>query len=243
MKLNIGIAGISGRIGTRLIEEIESDPTTSVACGLVSKNSKSKNPVIPIDNTCGKADIWVDFSTPDAFEKVLKHCVENNTPLVTGTTGLSKKHFIEIENASQQIAIIWASNFSISINLIQQLLSHYSHLYPSEVEITETHHLHKLDKPSGTAISLARSIKPHGILKTVDENEFKLDDIKIKSIREAEIAGFHTINIENNEETIKISHMAKTPQIFAQGAVNVAKWLYKQDKGFYTMNEYIDSLS
>ena len=243
MKLNIGIAGISGRIGKRLVEEIESDSNTNVACGLVSKNNKSKNSDIPIGNTCGKADIWVDFSTPDAFETVLKHCVKNKTPLVTGTTGLSKKHFIEIENASQQIAIIWASNFSISINLIQQLLSQYSYLCPSLVDITETHHVHKSDKPSGTAITLARSIKPHGILKTVDENEFKLDDISIKSIREAEIAGIHTINIENSAETIKISHMAKTPQIFAQGAVNVAKWLYKQDKGFYTMNDYIESLA
>jgi 4-hydroxy-tetrahydrodipicolinate reductase len=243
MKLNIGIAGISGRIGKRLVEEINKDSNSSIACGLVSKNSQYKAAGIAVGNTCGKADIWVDFSTPDAFEAVLRHCVENNTPLVTGTTGLSKKHFIEIENASQQIAIIWASNFSISINLIQQFLSQYSHLYPSQVDITETHHIHKSDKPSGTAITLARSIKPHAILKTVDENKFQLDDINIESIREAEIAGIHSINIENNAETIKISHMAKTPQIFAQGAVNVAKWLCKQDKGYYTMNDYIESLS
>ncbi len=243
MKLKIGIAGISGRIGQRIVEIINSNDNLEVSCGLVSAYSKYKNDDFPVSNKCQKSDVWIDFSTPDAFEIVLKHCIESKTPLVSGTTGLSKKHFKEIENAAQTIPVLWASNFAISVNLIQNLLSKYTQLRDSDVTITETHHIHKTDKPSGTAISLARSIKPHGILKSVKEDEFLLEDVKIKSIRDKEIAGIHQIELENKSEIIKISHSAKTPKIFAQGALNVTKWLLNKEHGIYTMNEYIDSLS
>ena len=243
MTIKIGISGISGRIGQRLVSTIQADDQSQVSCGLVSEHSQYKNEAIKVSNTCIKSDIWIDFSTPDAFEIVLQHCIKTRTPLVTGTTGFSKKHYKEIENASQQIPILWASNFAISVNLIQHLLSTYTQLRPSEASIIETHHTHKIDKPSGTAITLARSIKPHGILKTIKEDEFLLDDVKIKSIRDAEIAGIHEVRLENSSESIAISHSAKSPVIFARGALNVAKWLYEKEKGYYTMNDYIESLS
>lgn len=243
MKQKIGIAGISGRIGHRIVEIVNSDKDLSVSCGLVSPYSKYKNDDFTVSKKCHKSDIWIDFSTPDAFETVLKHCIETNTPLVSGTTGLSKKHFKEIENAAQKIPVLWASNFAISVNLIQHLLSKYTQLRDSDVTITETHHVHKTDKPSGTAISLARSIKPHGILISVQEDEFLLDDVQIKSIRDSEVAGIHKVDLENKSEIISISHTAKTPRIFAQGAINVGKWLIGKEHGFYTMNDYIDSLS
>ncbi|MBL4661076.1 MAG: 4-hydroxy-tetrahydrodipicolinate reductase [Alcanivoracaceae bacterium] len=245
MTLAIGISGISGRIGQRLFALINEDDDCNVKNGLISKSSKYRieDLNVNVSNSCGKSDIWIDFSTPKAFEKVLSHCIETRTPLVTGTTGLSKKHYKEIENAAQHIGILWASNFAISINLIQHLLSRYTQLQPSTVKITETHHIHKKDKPSGTAITLARSIKPHGILKKIDDDCFLLDDINILSIRESEVAGIHDIEIINESESISISHNAKTPKIFAQGAINVAKWLVNQNTGFYTMNDYIESLS
>jgi 4-hydroxy-tetrahydrodipicolinate reductase len=243
MKLKIGISGISGRIGQRLVSIIQADDQSSVNCGLVSEHSQYENKAIKVSNTCLKSDIWIDFSTPDAFEIVLQHCIETGTPLVTGTTGFSKKHYKEIENAAQHIPVLWASNFAISVNLIQHLLSKYTQLRPSEASIIETHHIHKTDKPSGTAITLARSIKPHGILKTINEDEFILDDVKIKSIRDAEIVGIHEIRLENTSESIAITHSAKSSVIFARGALNVAKWLIDKEKGNYTMNDYIESLS
>jgi len=243
MSIAIGIAGISGRIGQHLVQLIESEQSLKINCGLVSKHSQFKHTVIKTSDSCEVSDIWIDFSTPVAFEKVLAHCIESKTPLVSGTTGLSKKHFIELEHAAQVIPVLWASNFAISVNLIQQLLSRYSRLRPSEVQITETHHIHKADKPSGTAISLARSIKPHGILKSIDDNNFILDDVKIKSKRDSEVAGIHHLILDNKSESIEICHTAKTPQIFAQGAINVSKWLLKKDQGLYTMKDYIESLS
>ncbi|MFK8011941.1 MAG: 4-hydroxy-tetrahydrodipicolinate reductase [Marinicellaceae bacterium] len=242
MNLKIGIAGISGRIGQELVDLIENDLTLTIQCGLVSKDSHYTSQSISVSHDCKDSDIWIDFSTPNAFEKVLKHCIKSKTPLVSGTTGLSKKHFKEIENAATKIPVIWTSNFAISVNLIQQLLSSYSQLKDSKVNITETHHIHKVDKPSGTAISLARSIKPHGILKSTDENEFLIDDITIQSIRDAEIAGIHQVSLDNQSETIEITHSAKTPRIFAQGAISVAHWLMNKEAGFYTMNDYIESL-
>lgn len=243
MTIKIGIAGISGRIGQRLIPLIQKDESLTISCGLVSKLSSYQNKDVNIGQECCLSDIWIDFSTPKAFEKVLKHCIEYNTPLVSGTTGLSKKHFRELESAAEHIPVLWASNFAISVNLIQQLLSRYTQLRPSDVSITETHHVHKIDRPSGTAITLARSIKPHGILKTIHEDEFVLDDVKIKSIRDAEVAGIHQIDLDNKAESISIHHTAKNPEIFARGAINVAKWLIDKEAGFYTMSDYIDTLS
>jgi 4-hydroxy-tetrahydrodipicolinate reductase len=243
MKLKIGIAGISGRIGQRLVKLLEKDNSALVHCGLLSKNSSFRMDAVEINSNCAKADVWIDFSTPRAFEKVLAHCVQTNTPLVSGTTGLSKKHYNELEHASVHIPILWASNFAISINLIRHFLSNYSRFQSFDVSIIETHHVHKVDKPSGTAITLAKSIKPHGIIKRVDEDDFLFDDIQIKSVREGEVAGIHTVELDNEAESIRISHTAKDPQIFAQGAINVAKWLAQQEKGFYTMTDYVESLS
>ncbi len=243
MMLKVGIAGISGRIGQRIIDISAFDDSLTIQTGLVSKHSNYLHDTINVSDKCIKSDVWIDFSTPEAFELVLNHCLETNTPLVSGTTGLSKKHFKEIENAALVIPVFWASNFAISVNLIQQLLSHYTQLRASDVEIRETHHVNKVDKPSGTAISLARSIKPHGILKTTAVDEFKLDDVVIKSTRDAQVAGIHQIELSNKSEVISITHTAKTPEIFAQGAVNVAKWLVNQKVGIHTMKSYIDTLS
>ncbi len=243
MNLKIGIAGISGRIGQRLVGVIEKDKNTTVSCGLVSQHSCFTLEGIEINSECTRADIWIDFSTPNAFEKVLVHCIDNKVPLVSGTTGLSKKHYNDLENASVHIPILWASNFALSINLIRHLLSNYTKLVDTKVKITETHHVHKADKPSGTAITLAKTIKPHGMIKRLDEDNFAMDDIEIVSIRKGEVAGIHTIELDNDSENLSITHTAKDPIIFAQGALDVAKWLIKQDKGFYTMGDYIESLS
>ncbi len=244
MKLSIGIAGASGRIGQRLIHLIDNDASVTMNCGLVSEKSmQGKVLHDKFSGQCRKSDIWIDFSTPQAFEIVLAHCVETQTPLVTGTTGLSKKHFVDIEHAARDIPILWASNFAISINLIQHLLSNYSRLYSSDVAISETHHIHKQDMPSGTAITLARSIDPHGIVKKIDDANYDLEGIAISCKREGEVTGIHTVDIDNDSEKFSIVHESKTPNIYAQGAINVAKWLSKQDKGLHTMGAYIESLS
>ena len=240
MKIQVGIAGASGRIGKILCELIEQSSDLELSCGFVSEKSEYAND--KFNTTCEKSDIWIDFSTPDAFETVLTHCIETKTPLVTGTTGLTKKHFKDIEKAAVYIPILWASNFSISINLIQQMLTRYTKLVETNAEITEIHHIHKKDMPSGTAITLARSIKPHGIIKKETENHYQLEDINIFCKREAEIAGIHQIELDNDSEQITIEHSAKNPKIFAQGALNVARWLIKQSNGQYTMSEYIESL-
>ncbi len=241
--IEIGIAGISGRIGQRLVELINKDENAVVCCGLVSKNSQFKSTTIALSSVCKKADIWIDFSTPAAFDKVLHHCQQHATPLVSGTTGLSETQFKALTKAAEYAPILWASNFSLSINLIQQMLLKYTKLCKTQAKITETHHIHKKDKPSGTAISLAKSINQNGEIKKINNTNFQLNDIAIKSIREGEVAGIHQIDLDNPAEQICIHHRAKTPEIFAQGAIDVSKWLIKQNKGLYTMQNYIESIN
>ena len=239
-KIQIGVSGLSGRIGQQLIAVLEEDKQACIACGLVSEKSTFQHKNIPLSSVCAKADIWIDFSTPLAFDKVLRHCIETGTPLVSGTTGLSDEQFLNIQKAAEYIPILWASNFAISINLIMQMLSKYAKLNEISAKIVETHHVHKADKPSGTAISLAKSIEPQAKIQAVDAMTFKLGSVEIQSIREKEVAGIHQVYLENEAESIWITHSAKTPQIFAQGAVNVAKWLLLQEKAYYTMDDYIE---
>jgi 4-hydroxy-tetrahydrodipicolinate reductase len=253
-KLSLGISGVSGRIGQRLVRLSIQDETIKLNTGIVSEKSNSLGldlgEISGIECINKKAecnylhsDIWIDFSTPNAFDKVLMHCVATKTPLVSGTTGLNINQFKAISRAGMHIPILWASNFSISINLIQEFLSKYQKFgIPSSIEIEEIHHIHKQDAPSGTAISLAQSCESNSILEPIDELNFNFGSIKISSKRQDEVAGIHTVSIENQGESIQIKHSAKTPDIFAQGALNIAKWLVHKKPKNYTMKDYLETL-
>lgn len=247
MKTKIGIAGASGRIGQRLINLINAQSSLRVSSALVSENSKSlhqKQAGVLLESEFGHADVWIDFSTPEAFEKTLKHCLATQTPLVSGTTGLTQNHFEALIKAGTHIPVLWASNFSLSINLLQQFLQKYTQLTSGlDIQIEETHHIHKVDAPSGTALSLAKSCNRSGELKDLGDMNFQFDDIVLKSFREGEVPGTHKIQLHHESEALNIVHAAKTPEIFAQGALNVALWLLRQSKGCYQMSDYLESLS
>ena len=252
--ISLGISGVSGRIGQRLVRLATDDLTIKLNSGTVSETSQSLGLDIGVLSGIDKkqlkaqsnyihSDIWIDFSTPDAFDKVLMHCIATKTPLVSGTTGLDENQFKAIKRAGVHIPILWASNFSISINLIQELLLKYQKFgIDSRINIEETHHLHKQDAPSGTAISLAKSCESISEIKQLQDLNFSYGKVHIKSIRENEVPGDHTVNLDNDSEFIQIKHSAKTPDIFAQGAINVAKWLLNQKPNNYSMKDFLETL-
>lgn len=190
-----------------------------------------------------QADVAIEFSTPaSAFENI-KQCLEENIPVVSGTTGWLDRYaevlkICENSNGS----LIYASNFSIGVNLFFAMNEYLAQLMQPwkkyEVSVNEIHHTQKLDAPSGTAISIAE-----GILKYSDKKQWKLDgehkdDLNISAVREDDVKGTHEVTYRSNIDTISLKHEAHTRDGFALGALLAAEWLQGK-KGVFSMKDVL----
>ena len=190
------------------------------------------------------ADVAIEFTMPTVAIQNYRKAFEAHVPVVSGTTGWLE-HLPEIKNACENGAtFFYASNFSLGVNIffaVNKYLGKIMKGFPSyQVKIEETHHIHKLGAPSGTAITLAEDI-----IKTIGRKnkwtgnqDAKDDEIEIKSIREGEIPGIHTVIYESDVDTIKITHDAKSRAGFALGAVIAAEFTCGK-KGFLTMQDML----
>ncbi|WP_075343095.1 4-hydroxy-tetrahydrodipicolinate reductase [Tenacibaculum agarivorans] len=191
------------------------------------------------------ADIAIDFSIPTAAFSNISNCLQNNIPVVSGTTGWLEKYeeavnLCETNNGG----FIYASNFSLGVNIFfelnQQLAKMMNSLDQYKVSIEEIHHTKKLDAPSGTAITLAE-----GIIENSDKTAWELDNktsddhIPITAVRTPEVPGTHTINYDSVVDSIEIKHTAHNRKGFALGAVIAAEWL-KDKKGVFTMKDVLN---
>lgn len=193
-----------------------------------------------------KADVAIEFSTPQSAYNNVLLCFEANIPIVVGTTAwLDKLGEVKKICKEKNQAFFHASNFSIGVNLFFQLnkklatmMSGYKQYIPSMEEI---HHTEKLDSPSGTAISLANDlIAIHPEKKSwVNSASGKTDELSIISKREPNVPGTHTISYTSDVDTIEIKHTAHSRKGFAEGAVIAAEWLIGK-KGCYTMNDMLN---
>jgi 4-hydroxy-tetrahydrodipicolinate reductase len=190
-----------------------------------------------------KADIAIEFSTPEAAVSNIKFCLENGIPIVSGTTGWLA-HYDEMiklcENRNG--SFIYASNFSIGVNLFFSINEYVSNLMKPwkdyQVSIEEIHHTKKLDAPSGTGITLAEEIVKNSDKKNWKLNEEADDTIKITAKRMDEVKGTHIINYDSNIDTISIKHEAHSRDGFALGALLAAEWLADK-KGIFTMKDVL----
>ncbi len=193
-------------------------------------------------------DVAIEFSVPTVAFANISRCIELGIPVVSGTTGWLER-LPDIHLKLQEYpdsSFLYGSNFSIGMNLFFYLNEYAAKLmengeyYP---QISEIHHLHKLDSPSGTAITLAEGI----INSRNDVNMWTLDESKsegsvhIEAIREPDVPGTHSIKYENAIDKIEITHVAKSRDGFALGAIKAAKWLVGQ-KGYFTMRDYIRNI-
>lgn len=190
-----------------------------------------------------QADVAIEFTTPaTAFDNYMK-CFTAGVPVVSGTTGwLSRLDEVKRMCAEEGKTFFYASNFSIGVNIffaLNKYLAKIMNNFPSyDVRMTEVHHIHKLDAPSGTAITLAE-----GVLENLDRKERwtletaeKPTDLPIHAIREGEVPGIHEIIYESDADTISIKHDAKSRAGFALGAVLAAEFTAGK-KGFLGMND------
>lgn len=189
-------------------------------------------------------DVAIEFSEPESAFKNIERCIVNEIPVVSGTTGWLSRYdemvkFCEKRNGS----FIYASNFSVGVNLFFKINEFISKLMKDHsdytISIEEIHHLEKKDAPSGTAISLAE-----GILKNIDKEGWALEDsgkdnISIRSRRVEDVKGTHIINYDSDIDSISIKHQAHSRDGFALGAIVAAEWLIGR-KGVYSMNDVLN---
>ena len=190
-----------------------------------------------------KADIAIEFSTPQAAVSNIKFCLENDIPIVSGTTGWLAHYDKMIKLCENRNgSFIYASNFSIGVNLFFSINEYVSNLMEPwkdyQVSIEEVHHNQKLDIPSGTAVTLAE-----GIIRNSDKKKWELNGTEAKNInitakRINDIKGNHIINYDSNIDTISIKHEAHSRDGFALGAILAAEWLADK-KGIFTMKDVL----
>ncbi len=197
-----------------------------------------------------QVDVAIEFTQPDAAPGNIRFCLENDIPVISGTTGwLSQKPTLEALCQQKNGAFFYASNFSIGVNLFFQLNRYLAGMmksYPEyKPDLKETHHIHKKDAPSGTAITLAEdilaAIPALENWELEEEKNHKKDEksvLSIQSVREGEIPGTHIVNYTSAVDDITITHTAHSRQGFALGAVLVAEWIQGK-KGVLNMDDFL----
>lgn len=176
-------------------------------------------------------DVVIEFSSPESAFGNIKFCLENKIPVVAGTTGwLEKKPEIEKIALENETGFLYGSNFSLGVNLffalnekLAEMMAPFQNDYSCQLE--EIHHIHKLDAPSGTAISIAEGIFKHSDFKSWKLDETQGTELGITAIREGEVPGTHSVFYRSEVDEIEIKHTAFNRNGFAVGAVIAAEWL------------------
>ncbi len=222
-----------GKMG-KMIEQLAPDRGHQVVARITSQDT---NPDF------SAMDVAIDFSTPEAAFANITACLKHGVPVVCGTTGWLER-YEEVAKICREhnTAFIYASNFSLGVNLFFSLNEKLAQLMQKgpgyRAEIEEIHHVHKLDAPSGTAITLAEGILDHSTY-----TEWKLDDapegaLPIRSVRDGEVPGTHTVGYHSDIDSIEIRHTAHNRQGFALGALVAAEWIHGR-KGVFTMKDVL----
>ena len=256
-RTKIAIAGALGRMGNNLINSALSNnnvelvgvfDVNDIDPSFINKNQIQENVSTTREESFEKADIVIDFTTPKALFNFTEAAVSNNTGLVIGTTGLDESHFNLLKQTSNSTKVFYAPNMSYGVNTFFEIARKASkHLKDFDIEIIETHHRHKKDAPSGTALKLGEEIVAElGLSKSNfnfkrqnQEGQRKENEIGFSSIRGGNISGEHTVIFHGDNESIELTHKAHNRKIFSDGAIQAAVWLSSKEKGFYTFKDMI----
>lgn len=195
------------------------------------------------------ADIIIDFSAASAVPTVARAAARARLPLVSGTTGIGKPGEAAIDEAAKSIPVLWAANMSLGIEVLARLAREATELLGEEfdVEIVETHHKHKVDAPSGTALRLASAVREargNLALKYGREGAAgprKGDELAVMALRGGDVVGDHTIHLLGPGERIEITHRATQRDLLSRGAVRAASWLVGKPPRRYALCDLLDS--
>ena len=223
-----------GRMG-RLIEDTLVKAGDEIAGWIDVEN------VSELDSSKKIADVIMDFSNPSLTDTVVAYASRTGTPLLSGTTNMSVAQHEALAELAEKVPVIWASNYSLGINLFMHILPQIKAALPDwDVEITETHHNKKVDAPSGTAKALADAIDPLGDYERIygrsgNCGERTHREIGMHALRGGTVTGEHRVDFFGNDEVFEITHKAGSRQILVDGAIAAARKLVEAEPGLYTM--------
>jgi len=264
--INIAVTGAAGRMGktlveachltndTQLVAAIERNASPSVGIDAGELAGIGKNGVQLVDDlqaVIGKVDVLIDFTTPESTLKNLEVCRAHQKRMVIGTTGLTEQDKLKIATAANDVAIVFAPNMSVGVNLCLKLLDIAARVMNDDIdiEIIEAHHRHKVDAPSGTALAMGevvakalnRDLKDCAVYGREGRvGERNRQTIGFETIRAGDIVGEHTVMFAGIGERVEISHKASSRMTFAKGAVRAAQWLMSKDRGLFDMQDVLN---
>lgn len=251
--INIGLVGANGRMGRAIIEQVNAKRDQfNLKCAIVADMEFMANEVRAVAQICSQdinmlcgVDVIIDFSVPKSSLILLPFCIENNLPVVIGTTGFNDEERIFIESCAQKVAILLAPNTSLSVNILFKIAELVANKLPGfEVEITEAHHKHKKDAPSGTALKLGELISKvrgldfnqHAVFGRYGAGEErKKNDIGFSVIRGGDIVGMHDVQFIDDGEILSFKSQINNRASFANGALVAAEFLCGKPSGLYSM--------
>jgi 4-hydroxy-tetrahydrodipicolinate reductase len=261
--LKLAITGVAGRMGRAVVQATTENSAVQLSVAAHRPGSSilgidagqlagvgTLN--VPITQSLENTDFdcLVDFTLVDSALMNLRFCRANNKAIVIGTTGFNEAQQLEIKAAGADIRVVWAPNMSIGVNLCFALLEQAAAVLGDEadIEIMETHHRHKLDSPSGTAIrmgevianTLGRDLKQCAVYGREGLSEPRdRSTIGFATTRAGDVVGEHTVLFASEGERVEITHKASSRQTFAKGALRAAIWLQDQPSGFYDMQDVL----
>ena len=252
--VRVGILGSTGRMGAHLIQNVLE--TEGLELSVLHVFDELTTPVpqsVLLTNSMVKfldsCDVVIDFSAPAATQAMLEVALENPRPLVIATTGLSIHQQNLLSEASQKMPVLYATNMSAGIALLKKLVEQVSAtLKDFDIEIVEQHHRHKVDAPSGTALTLAEfAAKGRGLdldKVRVSGRDGQIgprtkEEIGVMALRGGDIVGRHTVGFYNDGEFLELNHTATSRETFSRGAVRAAQWIADRQPGLYSINDVL----
>ncbi|MDA3979436.1 4-hydroxy-tetrahydrodipicolinate reductase [Gallibacterium sp. AGMB14963] len=266
MTLRIAVVGAGGRMGRQLIQAVSKAEGVQLTAAFERVGSTllgsdagelagiGHNGVTVTDNliaSIDQFDLVIDFTRPEGTLEHLAICRQYQKKMVIGTTGFDEQGKQAIQQAAEQIGIVFASNYSVGVNLVFKLLEKAAKVMGDycDIEIIEAHHRHKVDAPSGTALSMGehiakamgKDLKQHAVYAREGiTGERKQDQIGFATIRAGDVVGEHTVWFADEGERVEIAHKASSRMTFAHGAVRAAKWLANHNTGLFDMTDVLD---
>ena len=266
MTVKIAVTGAAGRMGKILIEAVTLSPQAELSAAIERPESSligadagelagvgplGVKVVADLSQVVDNFDVLIDFTAPVATVENAKCCAQAGRALVVGTTGFSAQQKEVFDQAIQGARVCMASNFSTGVNLCFKLLETAARVLgnDSDIEIVEAHHRHKVDAPSGTALSMGQVVAD-----TLQRDLAKVavygregqtgardsDTIGFATVRGGDVVGEHTVSFMAEGERVEITHKASSRMSFARGAVRAACWLSQQSAGLYDMQDVLE---
>ena len=223
--IRVAIAG-AGRMGQAIAAGLEKQDDMELV-GLWGRGDDLASLVVA-------ADVVIDFSLPDGTEQVLAAVERLGKPLVCGVSGLSDAQMAALDHAAASVAVVYDRNMSLGVAVLEHSVREAARSLGADfaVEITEVHHVHKKDAPSGTALKLGEAVAQA-------RGEQGTGSVKFQSERRGDVPGDHDVVMRSPTETLTFAHSVTTRQVFADGAIRAARWVVGKPAGRFLMRDVL----